>query len=161
MGKQVNDLTVYLPQPVTLKAHIMKTRHTASFTRFTTVRGQRLPLINNTLHRVLNQNTETTDLLAALAAGNSFQLTERATLDLQDLLQNNIFDCEADFSPEDEYNSEEMNEGFELDNFDSCGVTVRTVQDILHDLDELAAEPSAEELIAAYYSKPLLRPKAL
>lgn len=134
----------------------MKTRHTASFTRFTTVRGQRLPLINNTLHRVPNQNTEITDLLAALAAGNSFQLTERATLDLQDLLQNNIFDCEADFSPEDEYNTEEINEGFEPND---C-VTIRTVQDILHDLDELAAEPTAEELIAAYYSKPLLRPKA-
>lgn len=160
MGKQVNGLTVYLPQPITLKALIMKPRHTASFTRFTTVRGQRLPLINNTLHRVPNQNNDTTDLLAALAAGNSFQLTERATLDLQDLLQNNIFDCEADFSPEDEYNNEEMNEGFELDNFDSCGVTVRTITDILHDLDELAAEPTAEELIAAYYSKPLLRPKA-
>lgn len=127
----------------------MKTRHTASFTRFTTVRGQRLPLINNTLHRVLNQNTEVTDLLAAMTAGNSFQLTERATLDLQDLLQNNIFDCEADFSPEDEYNTEEINEGFEPND---C-VTIRTVQDILHDLDELAAEPTAEELIAAYYSK--------
>lgn len=139
----------------------MKTRHTASFTRFTTVRGQRLPLINNTLHRVLNQNTETTDLLAAMTAGDSYRLTERATLDLHDLLQNNILDAFDDLdSEEQDTNSEKINEGFELDNFDSCGVTVRTVQDILHDLDELAAEPSAEELIAAYYSKPLLRPKA-
>ena len=125
----------------------MKTRHTASFTRFTTVRGQRLPLVH--INKIPNQNTETTDLLAAMTAGNNFQLTERATLDLHDLLQNNIFDCEADFSPEDEYNNEIVAEGFEPND---C-VTIRTVQDILHDLDELAAEPTAEELIAAYYSK--------
>lgn len=157
MGKQANDLTVYLPQPVTLKALIMKTRHTASFTRFTTVRGQRLPLINNTLHRVLNQNTEVTDLLAAMTAGDSYRLTERATLDLHDLLQNNILDAFDDLdSEEQDTNTEEINEGFEPND---C-VTIRTVQDILHDLDELAAEPTAEELIAAYYSKPLLRPKA-
>ena len=129
----------------------MPTRHTASFTL---VRGQRLPLLH--IDKIPNQNNDTTDLLAALAAGNSFRLTERATLDLHDLLQNNIFDCEADFSPEDEYNTEEINEGFEPND---C-VTIRTVQDILQDLDALAAEPTAEELIAAYYSKPLMHPKA-
>lgn len=132
---------------------LQKTPHTASFA---VVHGQRRPLLNNTLHRVPNQNTNTTDLLAAIAAGNNFQLTERATLDLHDLLQNNIFDCEADFSQEDQYNSEEINEGFEPDD---C-VTIRTVQDILHDLDELAAEPSAEEMIAEYYRKRLFNPKA-
>jgi hypothetical protein len=130
----------------------MKTRHTASFT---TVRGQRLPLINNTLVRIPNQNNDVTDLLAAVAAGNNYCLTERATLDLHDLVQNNILDCEADFSPEQDTNNEEINEGFEPDDF----VTIRTVQDILQDIDALAAEPSAEELIAAYYSKPLFRAK--
>lgn len=123
----------------------MKPRHTASFTL---VRGQRLPLINNTLHRVPNQNNDTTDLLAAIAAGNSFQLTERATLDLHDLLQNNIFDCESDLEEEKTEIAD-----FDVDSSDACGVTIRTITDIMQDLDELAAEPTAEQLIAAYYSK--------
>jgi hypothetical protein len=128
----------------------MPTRHTASFT---TVRGQRLPLLH--IDKIPNQNNDTTDLLAALAAGNSFRLTERATLDLHDLLQNNIFDCESDLEEEKTEIAD-----FDVDSSDACGVTVRTITDILQDLDALAAEPTAEELIAAYYSKPLLHPKA-
>lgn len=135
---------------------LQKTPHTASFA---VVHGQRKPLLNGTLPRVLNQNNEITDLLSAISDGASYRLTERATLDLHDLLQNNIFDCEADFSPEDEYNNEIVAEGFELDNFDSCGVTVRDIQDIMQDLDALATEPTAEELIAAYYRKRLFNPK--
>lgn len=118
----------------------MRSRHNPQFLR---------PL------RVPNQNTETTDLLAAMTAGADCVLTERATLDLEDLLQNNILDCEADFSQEDECNNEIVAEGFEPND---C-VTIRTVQDIMQDLDELAAEPTAEQLIAAYYSKRLFNPK--
>lgn len=135
---------------------LQKTPHTASFA---VVHGQRKPLLNGTLPRVLNQNNEITDLLSAISDGASYRLTERATLDLHDLLQNNIFDCEADFTDEQDYNNELTDEGFELDNFDSCGVTVRTVQDIMTDMTDLAAEPSAEELIAAYYRKRLFNPK--
>lgn len=131
---------------------LQKTPHTASFA---VVHGQRRPLLH--INKIPNQNNEVTDLLAAIAAGNNFQLTERATLDLHDLLQNNIFDCEADFTDEQDYNNENIEVGFEPD---ECGASIRTLDDILHDMADLAAEPTAEELIAEYYRKRLFNPKA-
>lgn len=101
--------------------------------------------------RIPNQNNDTTDLLAALSEGASYRLTERATLDLHDLLQNNVDGI--DF--EDVLEEQESEVGFELDAV--CG-SIRTLDDILADIDELAAEPTAEELIADFYRTPKFHP---
>lgn len=102
--------------------------------------------------RIPNQNNETTDLLAALAAGADYRLTERATLDLHDLLQNNVDGVEFD---EDVLEEQNIDVGFELDSV--CG-SIRTIEDIMTDIAELASEPSAEELIADFYRNPKFNP---
>ncbi len=100
-------------------------------------------------HKVPNQNNEVTDLLAALAAGETFRLTERATLDLHDLLQNNVDGIE------DVLEGQNIEAGFELDAV--CG-SIRTIEDIMTDIAELASEPTAEELIADFYRTPKFNP---
>lgn len=102
--------------------------------------------------RIPNQNNDTTDLLAALAAGADYRLTERATLDLHDLLRNNVDGVEFD---EDVLEDQNIEAGFELDAV--CG-SIRTIEDIMTDLCELASEPSAEELIADFYRTPKFNP---
>lgn len=103
-------------------------------------------------HKVPNQNQTTTDLIAALSEGESHRLTERATLDLHDLLQNNVDGVEFD---EDVLGDQNIDVGFELDSM--CG-SIRTIEDILADIDALASEPTAEQLIAEYYLTPRFTP---
>jgi hypothetical protein len=103
-------------------------------------------------HKVPNQNNETTDLIAALSEGASYRLTERATLDLHDLLQNNVDGVEFD---EDVLEDQNIEVGFELDSV--CG-SIRTIEEIMTDLCELASEPSAEQLIADFYRTPKFNP---
>jgi hypothetical protein len=100
-------------------------------------------------HKVPNQNNEVTDLLAALSEGADYRLTERATLDLHDLLQNNVDGFE------DVLEDQESEVGFELD--EVCG-SIRTIEDIMTDIAELASEPTAEELIADFYRTPKFHP---
>ena len=102
-------------------------------------------------HKVPNQNNEVTDLLAALSEGADYRLTERATLDLHDLLQNNVDGI--DF--EDVLEDQNIEVGFELDSV--CG-SIRTIEEIMTDLCELASEPSAEQLIADFYRTPKFHP---
>lgn len=101
--------------------------------------------------RIPNQNNEVTDLIAALSEGADYRLTERGAIDLEDLLQNNTFDC----IEEQDYTNEENEAGFELDSV--CG-SIRTIEDIMADIDALAAEPTAEELIADFYRTPKFNP---
>ena len=103
-------------------------------------------------HKVPNQNNETTDLIAALSEGASYRLTERATLDHHDLLQNNVDGVEFD---EDVLEDQNIEVGFELDSV--CG-SIRTIEEIMTDLCELASEPSAEQLIADFYRTPKFNP---
>lgn len=105
---------------------------------------------------IANQNNDT-DLLAALAAGDEFRLTRHVARDTDDwsvLAENTVDPCDlAEAFDEAEEVGADMPSAGWPSGFpaDPNAVSIRTIEDILSDIEALAAEPTAEELIADFY----------